>query len=82
MKLYLVSQSENNDYDTYDSFVACAPDEETARNMDPCGGGPMNWGKGRYSSWCSSSSSVKVELIGEANPDVKQGVVCSSFNAG
>lgn len=31
MKLWLVSQSENTNYDTYDSFVVASMDEETAR---------------------------------------------------
>ena len=32
MKLYLLSQDDNNDYDTYDSIVVCAESEEDARN--------------------------------------------------
>lgn len=31
MKLFLISQTQNNDYDTYDSAVVTAPDEETAK---------------------------------------------------
>ena len=74
MKLYLISQSENNDYDTYDSAVVCAPNEATARSITP--------GYGFGSSWCSSPQAVKVEFIGDASCDVKEGVVLASFNAG
>ena len=31
MKLYLISQSKNDDYDTYDSAVVCAESEEEAK---------------------------------------------------
>ncbi|MFA6125419.1 hypothetical protein [Sphingomonas sp.] len=38
MKLFLISQNQNYDYDTYDSAVVAAPDEETARLMNPRNG--------------------------------------------
>jgi len=84
MKLYLISQTENQDYDTYDSAVVCAPDEETARNTNPCGGGQMteNLWKRDFSTWCRSAKSVTVQYIGEAADGVEIGVVCASFNAG
>ena len=84
MKLYLISQTENQNYDTHDSAVVCAPDESTARNMNPSGGGQMTeekWSR-NYSSWCRSADAVTVEYIGEAADGVKSGVVCASFNAG
>tara|TARA_R110000796_G_scaffold80282_2_gene177738 strand:- start:427 stop:756 length:330 start_codon:yes stop_codon:yes gene_type:complete len=36
-KLYLwkIYQNENNDYDTYDSAIVVAPDEESARKIHP-----------------------------------------------
>lgn len=37
MNLYLISQSQNNYFDTYDSAVVCAPDEDTARWTHPDG---------------------------------------------
>lgn len=80
MNLYLIQQSENGGYDTYDSAVVAAPDEETARNIDPSGDGePMKWGKS-FSSWCFNPSQVHVILIGTT--ELAQGVVCASFNAG
>lgn len=83
MKLFLISQDENNDYDTYDSAVVCAPDEAAARLMDPGGndGAPPRW-ECKYSSWCSSPEKVAVQLIGDAAPGLPLGVVCASFNAG
>ena len=35
MNIYLISQKENNDYDTYDSAVVVAPNEEVARRIHP-----------------------------------------------
>lgn len=82
MKLYLISQDDNNYYDTYDSAVVCAEDEETARNMNPRNGEPMtrdDWEQ-RYSSWCRAAERVSVEYLGET--DREKGVVLASFNAG
>jgi hypothetical protein len=82
MNLYMISQRENNDYDTYDSAVVAAPDEETARLMNPANGDLISdWGH-NYSTWCSSPDLVCVELLGIAKPGTKTGVIVSSFNAG
>lgn len=82
MKLFLISQHENKDYDTYDSAVVCAPDEETARNMDPGSGKPYPFSKRAFSAWAWSPDRVNVRYIGDALPSVPVGVVCASFNAG
>lgn len=82
--LYLISQTENNDYDTYDAAVVCAPDLTTAINMNPRTGLPMtedDW-KNPYTGWCTSADKVAVVCIGEADPGITQGVVLASFNAG
>lgn len=77
MKLYYVSQKENNDYDTFDSMVVAAESEEAARNTTP-DGHPFT---ANYGSWASSPDNVTVELIAEdTNQDA--GVICASFNAG
>lgn len=84
MNLYRISQVVNDTYDTYSDAVVCAPDVETARNMNPGTGEPMteeDWNK-TYSSWCASPYQVTVELLGPALPHVKPGVVCASFHAG
>jgi hypothetical protein len=77
VKLWLISQTTNNDYDTYDSAVVCAETEEAARGIHPSGSG---W---EYSSgsWVSEDK-VTVRLIGEATEDIPPGVVLASFNAG
>jgi hypothetical protein len=78
MNLYLISQTENNTWDTFDSAVVCAPDEETARNIIPGGG---KWGA-IWSSWASCPEKVTVKHLGKADQEIKSGVVCASFNAG
>ena len=83
MKLYLISQSVNNDYDTYDSAVVAASNEDEARNMSPSSGCPVIWidEEEYYSVWCYKPEQVKVEYLGESIDNFK-GVVCASFNAG
>ena len=82
MKLFLISQEQKKDYDTYDSAVVAAPDEDSARIIDPGTGNPMkDWKRGNY-SWCDGPEHVVVRYLGEAADDVEQGVVCSSYNAG
>ena len=79
MNIYLISQRTNRSYDTYDSAVVTAVDEEAARNTHPSG---RDW-NGRsniWGPWCDAKD-VKVELLGEALRE-DSGVLCSSFNAG
>lgn len=79
MKLWLVSQSENSDYDSYDSMVVAAETEDAARNTMPS----QHESFGRdYGAWCSGPDKVQVELIGEATSHIKAGVIVASFNAG
>lgn len=77
MNLYLLTQNRIIGYDTYDSCVVAAKNEETARNINPDG----KWGD-KYSSWCLSPDYVDVKLIGKAVTGTEPGVVCASFNAG
>ena len=92
LNLYLLTQSENRGYDTYDSCVVAAASPEDAVLIDPRGdvfGSEPNvhfhgWKKGTarsYDSWASSPAAVKAKLVGVAAEGV-YGVVCSSFNAG
>jgi hypothetical protein len=80
MKLYLLSQSVNNDYDTYDSCVVCAEDEDSAKRIRP---DSYSWEEecNGY-SWVTKVEDVKVRYLGEADAVIKNGVVLSSFNAG
>ena len=84
MKLYLVQQDQNMDYDSYDSFVVAAESAEDAIEMLP-DGGTFASEDSRYSTgtWASSSEHVSATLVGEALGNLKAGeVICSSFNAG
>jgi hypothetical protein len=81
MNLYLISQTVNNDYDTYDSAVVCAENEEDAKMIHP--GGEEGWSSHRkfYNPWCAVEE-VRCKLIGSAMDDQERGVVCASFNGG
>lgn len=84
MNLYLISQTVNNTWDTYIAAVVCAPDEETARSLNPDTGKPMtdaDWRNGLHDAWVSSPSDVQVRYLGPADPSVKPGLVLASFNA-
>lgn len=78
MNLYLIYQTQNKGWDTYDSAVVCAPDEETARHINLNGSDESAF----HGCWCSGPEYVHVVRIGVADSDVKPGVVCASFNAG
>ena len=75
MKIWLVSQTVNSGYDTYDSMVVCAATSDEARHMKPS---PENC----YSNLWAAPEDVQVEYIGEANPNSEQRIICASFNAG
>jgi hypothetical protein len=85
LKLYLLTQNDNNGYDTYDSCVVCAKDEKEAKTISPEGGIFVETA-GKKSSWRTAwalrASSITCEEIGTANSDQKKGVILSSFNAG
>ena len=78
MNLYLLEQDENSSYDTYDSCVVAAENEEDARSISPTGGWSDNW----YNAWASKPENVTVTLIGIADEKIEKGIVLSSFNAG
>lgn len=82
MNLYLISQSKNNGYDTYDSAVVAAETEELARSTRPDGENSRP-GKRWPTDYCwTSPENVRVELIGKAKEGTEARVICSSFNAG
>ena len=96
MKLWLISQNENNDYDTYDSAVVAAETEEEARHIYP-----DNWGlseaKWTGSTWLwyledgrvldygsrtwTTPDHVKVQFLTDGYQG-EAGTICASFNAG
>ena len=98
MKLWLISQSKNNDYDTYDSAVVAAETEEQARRTHPDNKGSCDkvWddslGAWRHkdspeAGWgvgrtWTEPHHVAIKYIGEAAEGTEPGVICASFNAG
>jgi len=98
MNLYKISQTVNNDYDTYDSAVVAAPSAEAAKRICPDGfyelrdddnyyfiysdGTSKNKGKIPKYFTWCAVKDVNVELIGVAKEGTPQGVIISSFNAG
>lgn len=93
MKLYLISQNENEDYDTFDSAVVAANSENEARIIHPGvtrrddvfseESNKREWEhKSRYSNWASSPEHVTVKYIGEAAPEIEYGIILASYNAG
>ena len=80
MKLYLLSQDENTDCDTYDSCIVCAESEEDAKSITPCDEVFVEIQK-KYPNWAYSKTSIMCEEIGEANKNQKRGVILASFNA-
>ena len=97
MNIYLLEQNVNNGYDTYDSCVVVAENEEAARNIHPSEFVThVSEGKwmGTYTNggeyvqdgydWVQYSEidRVNVTLIGTAIEGKEPGVICASFNAG
>ena len=80
MKLWLIKQEVNINYDSFDSAVVAAETEEEARNIHP----KESWGIRLHNewdvmSWCKKED-VEIEYIGET--DKPKGVILASFNAG
>lgn len=78
MRLWLISQNDNTNYDTFDSAIVAAETEDDARMIKPCS---RDWGD-RWSSWARSPDKVSVEEIGTAKDGTERGVILASFNAG
>lgn len=80
MNIYLISQTINGGYDTYDSAVVVANTEEEARGMYPGHGDghqpELDWGM-----WAPPED-VTVKWLGIAAQFDAPEVVCASFNAG
>ena len=82
MKLWIISQSVNNGYDTYDSAIVAAENKEEARNILP-GGGTWSdiYRRNYFSGWANKPSEVTVEYLGTTDRKIS-GVILASFNAG
>lgn len=77
LNLYFISQNIYRGYDTYDSMVVAAIDEEAARKVHPSGEWYIH-----DRSWATSPEQANVQYIGVAAPEIKPGIILSSFNAG
>ena len=98
MKLWLISQSENSNYDTFDSAVVAAETEEEARHTYPSFGewdrGTKRWngskwlwhlqdGRVLYHSSSDWTSPDRVNVQFLADGyQGDAGTICASFNAG
>ena len=81
MNIYLISQDKNEGYDSFDSAVVVAENEEKAKLIHPCGNTDWDGIKNEYYDWAKAEY-VSVELIGIATGNDVPRVICSSFNAG
>jgi hypothetical protein len=80
MNLYLLTQEQNEGWDTYDSCVVVANSPEEARLIRPDG---SSWdGDLRYRGWAFTPDKVTATLIGTAIDQEIGSVVIASFNAG
>ena len=80
MKIYQIYQRENQNYDTYDECVVCAIDEDDAKSIHPSGNDLKDCED--HGDWVSDKSLIFCKYIGIADPSIKRGVICASFNAG
>lgn len=83
LKLYLLEQSVNQEYDTYDSIVVIAENEDKARMISPHG---IFLNSEEYRSWgwvsLRDADKIKITYLGDAKPGSTESVVITSFNAG
>ena len=84
-------------YDSYDEFVICCESDEVARCTHP-GYSPEDayewWESDQYkhergrptqdTEWIRPDTRDKLTVVflGQADPSIEKGVICSSFNAG
>ena len=77
MNIYLLTNNVVTGYDTYDSCVVVAKDEESARLIHPSG---YDYDYD-YVDWCKPEE-VEVKLIGTTETEEEGTVIIASFNAG
>ena len=72
LKIFLLTQDENTNYDTYDSMVVCAKNEEAARKIHPHKRNTAYetdedlW-KSSWPTWATKPENVKIRYIGIAS---------------
>ena len=84
MNVYLIRQTVNDGYDTYDSSVVIAESHEVARGMIPVSthDEPLPVASGTDTRYWVSAHHVHVLCLGTALPGFQRGVMCASFNRG
>lgn len=84
MNIYKVWRDEPIYYDEWDAIIVAAPDVITAVRINPRGiiyttdDQFKNWSD----SWCHDKNNLLVQLIGQADPSIKMGVILTAYNAG
>ena len=90
MKIFLLSQTKNTGWDTFDSMVVIAKSAREARRISPYESHKWSDRLGcwvskekprRHSEWVDDLKDIKVKCVGTTKRK-KQGIVCLSFNAG
>jgi regulator of replication initiation timing len=87
VKLWLISQKENDGYDTFDSAVVAAETEEDAKQIHPASydsliSSDQHW-QDWWSCWAKTPDEVSARCIGDAVEGIAAGeIICASFNAG
>lgn len=86
MNLYMITRTDEWDYDEYDSVVVVAEDSDQALSLvteritdDP---NSFYYNRSGFSGFKVDGSNLVVDEIGIATQDTHSGVVLSSFNAG
>ena len=97
MKIYLLSQDFVSGYDTYDSAIVIAENEDEARKIHPneyvthvtndqwmenYSGGEEYKNEPHDGVKYSDIDKISVKYIGEASKEQRKGLVLASFNAG
>jgi len=88
MNIYLITQDETTDYDTYDSMIVVAPSMDAARLIHP----DMEkdfwrehhifWNPDeKWPNWCTTPEAAKVTYLGKSAVAVQR-IILTSFNAG
>lgn len=79
MNIYLLTQTENEEYDSYDSIVVCAEDEIDAKTILP----ETNMNDEEVKSkWVIDTDFITCIEIGKANSNQVKGVILASYHAG
>lgn len=93
LKIYLLTQNEVRGWDTYDSCVVIAANEEEAKKIHPgnfkvwnpnanCFTWPGENERDYLVDWPNDLDAITATYLGEAKLGSEPGRVCSSFKAG